>query len=97
MTKLFTHPVAKPIIHGVLILGASLLWADGGLQWFLPRYIDWVLRQVHGLPWVLALPLAGGLGVIAVVIVLATIRLPVDLLTLAKRWLRRSNARRSGT
>ncbi|NRO99326.1 hypothetical protein GWC77_25910 [Paraburkholderia sp. NMBU_R16] len=60
MRKLLTHPIAKPIIHGVPTFGA------------------------------------GDFGAMAFA-VLATVRLPIDLLTLAEHFVRRLNARRSGT
>lgn len=97
MRKLLTHPVAKPIIHGVLTLGAFLLWADGGLQWFLPRYCEWALHQMQGLPWFLALPSAACFGALGACVILATIKLPVDLVGLAEHFVRRFNARRSDT
>lgn len=97
MRKLPTHPSAKPIIHGVLTLSAFLLWTNGGLQWFLPRYFDWALHQMQGLPWFLALPSAACFGALGAVVILGTIKLPVDLLRLAEHLVRRFNARRSGT
>jgi hypothetical protein len=97
MRKLLTHPGAKPIIHGVLTLGAFLMWANGGLQWFVPRYFEWALHQTQGLPWFLELPSAACFGALGAVVILGTIKLPVDLLRLVEHLVRRSNARRSST
>lgn len=97
MRKLLTHPSAKPIIHAVLTLIAFLLWANGGLQWFLPRYVEWALHQIQGLPWFLALPSVACFGTLGAVVILGTIKLPVDVLRLAEHLVRRFNARRSGT
>ncbi len=97
MRKLLKHRLAKPVIRGVLSLAVLVMWADGGLQWFLPRYVDLALRQTQGLPWFVALPMAALLGVIGALAIVATIQFPGDALELAVLIARRLNGRRSGT
>lgn len=97
MRNLFKHPLTKPVVEGVLVLAVLAMWADGGLQWFLPRYTDWALLQLKGLPLFVAVPVAAGLGLMGGVLIPATMRLPVDLLELAQQLVRWFNCRRSAT
>lgn len=97
MRNLLKHPLAKPVVHSVLVLAVFAMWAAGGLQWILPRYAGWVLQQLRGLPLFIAVPAAACLGVIGGLFILATMHLPVDLLELAEQLGRWFNGRRSAT
>ena len=97
MRNLFKHPVAMPVVHGALVLAVFAMWADGGLQWFLPRYADLALQQLQGLPAFIAVPVAACLGLMGGLIILATMQLPVDLFELAAHLFRRFNGPRRGT
>lgn len=95
MRKLLRHPLAKPIARGALTVAVFAMWAEGGLQWFLPRYSDWAVHHLQGLPWLLALPMAACLGVLAALGILATIALPFEALRFAEYVQRRFTNGRS--
>lgn len=97
MRNLFKHPLAKPVVHRVLVLAVFAIWADGGLQWFLPRYAGLALQQLQGVPVFIAVPVAACVGLMEGLIILATMQLPVDLFELVAHLFRRFNGPRRGT
>lgn len=94
MRKLVKYSMAKSMVHGLLQLAVFAAWAEGGLQWFLPHYADWALREMQGLALLVAVPMAIALGLFGGMVVLATLQLPILAVALADNAVRWFKCRR---
>ena len=97
MPKLVKYSIAKSMVHGLLQLAVFAVWAEGGLQWFLPHFMDWALRETQGLALHVAVPMAIALVLFGGMVVLATLQLPIIVVALADNAVRWFDNRRSAT
>lgn len=94
MRPFFTHPLMKPLAIGGLHFAVFVMWAAGGMPWFLEHYVAWMAQQMQGTALPMAMLMAIGLAMLGAAIVLATLQVPLIVVALAEMAAQRFNGRR---